>query len=288
MGGDTSQLRPYRPIMVLAGKAASGKSNILEMCGRFLGYQGEKLISYPSLNNAKNLAEMFDAEKVSPILVDELSTRFFTGNTGERETKRIANELYHAHPCMITATNADDFFVKSQLENRMYVLFIQNQFDEKRKKESIETLNRIKESVTPFLFYDFSKRMADFLHSKDNLDYILDPLQPARELFLSYYQELDLAVPEFFPHSPFSDYFSRGSEVWRNLYDFKREHFQSEKEFIIIHPLIAERKEDREKLLAFIPGHMIVENVGVYKLRKDSFLEFIGIKKGRWFDNWFK
>ncbi|ASJ56838.1 hypothetical protein BP422_26945 [Brevibacillus formosus] len=217
--GDASQRSQFRPFLMLAGRALSGKTTILEFIADLIGYKGKnKLVSYSKFNRADSVLPFLQSELVAPVLIDEVSQSFFTGTAGERVTKIGANDLEGIHPCIIGTTNATDFSMESQLARRIYCLFINNTFDSNKLKESREFLYQIKSKVTTDLFRDFSYRLAHRIQKNEHFACEDDPLKVARIIFMDYYQMTNLSKPPYFPDDKLNDYYERGRQIWRNLY----------------------------------------------------------------------
>ncbi|MGG4499066.1 phospholipase D family protein [Brevibacillus reuszeri] len=280
--GDASQRSQFRPFLMLAGRALSGKTTILEFIADLMGYKGKnKLISYSKFNRADSVLPFLQSELVAPVLIDEVSQSFFTGTAGERVTKIGANDLEGIHPCIMGTTNATDFSMESQLARRIYCLFINNTFDSNKLKESRDYLYQIKSKVTTDLFQDFSYRLAQRIQKNEQFACEDDPLKVARIIFMEYYQTTKLTQPPYFPDDKLNDYYERGRQIWRNLYIQNRKAFKRRKDkvFVNIEELaIKGERKSRKILLSYIPTDIIDEETGVLVLDRRKFISFIGIR----------
>ncbi|MBH8609120.1 phospholipase D family protein [Thermoactinomyces sp. CICC 10521] len=280
-GGDASQRSQFRPFLVLAGRALSGKTTILEFIADLMGYKGTtKFISYSKLNRADSVLPFMESELVAPVLMDEISQAFFTGTAGERVTKMGANDLEGVHPCLIGTTNAADFSMESQLARRIYCLFISNTFDTNRLKESSEYLFQIKSKVTTDLFRDFTYRLAQRIQGDEPFAFEDDPVRVARLIFKEYYQQTGLSQPPYFPEGKLNDYYERGKLIWRNLYIQNKKAFKNRKDkvFVNIDELTTKgERKSRKILISYIPADIVDEETGVLVLDRKKFFSFIGL-----------
>jgi HKD family nuclease len=280
-GKDVSQRSQFRPFLILAGRALSGKTTILEFIAKLMGYQGTtKFISYSKLNRADNVLPFMQSELVAPVLMDEIGQSFFTGTAGERVTKMGANDLEGIHPCLIGTTNAANFSMESHLARRIYCLFINNVFDTNRLKESSECLYRIKSKVTTDLFQDFTYRLAKRIQNGEPFAFEDDPVRVARIIFKEYYQQTGLSQPPYFPEGKLNDYYERGKQIWKNLYIQNKKAFKNRKNkvFVNIDELtIKGERKSRKILISYLPTDIVDEETGVLVLDRKKFFSFIGL-----------
>jgi hypothetical protein len=282
--------RDIRPILILSGQSRSGKSTIAEIAADFMGNRRtNKLIPYSKFSRATSLQPYFYTGIVSPLLVDEIKPSFFTGAAGGGLVREVANELSGPHPCLIGATNTENITAEPAVANRIYLLHFNNPFDPALKTESRRFLNDLRSRITPDLFYDFTERMANKIHEEQEKIVDLDDfLRPAREIFLSYYEELGREVPEFFPRQLFNDYYTEGAKVWKELYQQQPDWFPENKDgFISVAPEIF--KETKKSIIDYLPTEVVeLYNEPILLLRKEQFLKYIGIEKKKRIWNWFK
>jgi len=283
--GEASQRYLFRPIMVLAGRASSGKTTILKFIADLIGgYTGtDKFLSFSKLKRSDGIQPFMETEFVAPVLVDELTDTFFTGQAGERITKYLANDLEGVHPCLIGTTNADNFSMKAQMARRIYFLMINSAFDPKRFDEAEEYLANIKAKLTTDLFRDFTYRLAERIRNDQPFAYKKDFLQVAREIFQEYYEETTLSKPSFFPDQPINDYYERGKKIWANLYTERKKAFTVRKNELRVKmdDLIKDPK-DQKINISYLPPDVVIEETGILVLDKKRFFSFIGVKR-RWF-----
>lgn len=283
--GETSQRYLFRPIMVLAGRSSSGKTTLIRfIAGLIGGYTGtDPYVSYSRLNRANEILPFMETEFVAPVLVDELTESFFTGQSGERVAKYLANDLEGVHPCLIGTTNADGFSMKPQIARRIYFLMINSVFDSKRSDEAEEYWAKIQAKLTNDLFRDFTYRLAKRIQNDQPFAYKKDFLQVAREIFQEYYEETKLPKPSFFPNQMINDYYERGKKIWADLYTERRKAFTVRKNELRVKKddLFKDPKE-RKINMNYLPPDVVIEETGILVLDKKRFLSFIGVKR-RWF-----
>lgn len=282
--GDASQRSQFRPMMVMAGRATSGKTTILEFIADLMGYTGTtKYLSFPKIKRADRIRDFMDTEFVAPVLVDEISESFFTLVGGEQLTKYVANDLEGRHPCLIGTTNADGFSMKAQMARRIYFLMIDSAFDPKRSDESGEYLANIKTKLTTDLFRDFTHRLVERIHSDRPFAYKGDFLQVAREIFREYYEETGLPKPPFFPDQPINDYYERGRNIWSKFYTTHKKFFTVHKRelWVNMDELVKDPAEKKANI-SYLPPDVVIEETGVLVLDKKRFFSFIGVKNW-WF-----
>ncbi len=283
--GEASQRYLFRPIMVLAGRTSSGKTTLMKfIAGLIGGYTGtDPYVSYSKLNRANGILPFMETEFIAPVLVDELTESFFTGQSGERVTKYLANDLEGVHPCLIATTNADGFSMKPQVARRIYFLMINSVFDSKRSDEAEEYQAKITAKLTNDLFRDFTYRLAQRIQNDQPFAYKKDFLQVAREIFQEYYEETKLPKPSFFPDQMINDYYERGKKIWADLYTERKKAFTVRKNELRVKKddLFKDPKE-RKTNMNYLPPEVVIEETGILVLDKKRFFSFIGVKR-RWF-----
>ena len=112
-----------------------------------------------------------------------------------------------------------------------------------------------------------------------------DILLPAREIFLDYFQELDMKTPAYFSNSRIDDYYMRGKIMWRDLYKIKYKGFKEDRkngvillddEFVFGTKMSANR--EKKELLQFLPIGVLREEKGIVRLDYEKFFNFIEMK----------
>lgn len=274
--------------LVLAGRAASGKTSVLEFIGMLLGNNTPFYIPYSAIQKGKtvdkNILEgYFGAEYLSPILVDEMASSFFTGKTGENIIKDVSNSARGQHPVFICTTNAREFNTNGQVLRRIYYLQIDSEFNiENYNADSKKYLSDIKSEIDSSLLRDFSYRVSLKIKNDEEIYNENDCLFLARKIFLDYYNECGLAVPEWFPNKPFRDYTQRGRLIWRTLYQNNRDLFKEESDgTIYVEPGIFSSPKAKEDSVNFLGYGCLKEDTQVLLLESKRFYEFIGIKPKR-------
>lgn len=124
--GRKSVRRYFPPFLIVSGRSMAGKTTALEFIGRLLGnHSPHSYLAYENIKNTSVIWDAFHENNVSPIMVDEIDTKFFTSTAaekGERLIKYISNELQFHHPALIGTTNASGFDISSQASTRIYYL----------------------------------------------------------------------------------------------------------------------------------------------------------------------
>lgn len=272
-------------ILVLAGRAASGKTSVLEFIGMLLGNNSPFYIPYTSIQKGKtvdkNIMEgYFATENLSPVLVDEIAPSFFTGRTGESIIKDISNNANGKHPVLICTTNAREFNTNGQVLRRIYYIQVDSEFNLKElSTESKQYLNEIKSEIDCSLFKDFTYRVCQKI--KNNEDYYRenDCLYLAREIFKDYYNESNIEVPEWFPKQPFFDYEERGKTIWRELYSNYKDSFKDKGDgTIYVDGVIFKNPKEKENCVNFLGYGCLKEDIQILLLDSDIFYKYIGVK----------
>lgn len=271
--------------LIIGGRAKSGKSSLLSFVSKLTAnYIGKDYLEYKDIEKAGVLEALFYENNIYPILVDEMSEKFFNSTAqskGEIFIKHIANSRDGHHPALITTTNTSNFNVPSQVLRRVYYIQIDKTFDDNKKIDSdayfIDTIS----GVDNLLFRDFCARICEVIGDgqkiyKDSSD----PLWIARKIFKEYYNELGLKIPFYFPEGPFDDYKNRGKNMWITLFNEKREIFRYNQESDTLVVTLSNFMDEREKrnYLNYIDVGCIKEDMGLYTvLHSTMFFNWIGI-----------
>lgn len=293
---ETSGSKSDIPIMlVIAGRAASGKSNLLAYVDRILtGRQlqiEQHYFQYKKIEKKNDISNLFLSDNTSPILVDEVPSSFFNSkasNKGEELIKYLSNTLDNKHPVMICTTNTNGFNIPSQVVRRIYFLKVDACFDEKYKAEANAYYGQVMEQANNLLFRDFCFRMGERIKqnipllSPDTSDYLVT----AREIFMEYFDIAEVKIPDYFPKTPYNDYDSRGRNMWKTLYLQEKEKFiftpaRKGKEATLSINIkdIVSSKLDKDLYLNYLKPGVLVEESGVFTvLRANEFYKWIGVK----------
>jgi len=272
--------------LVIAGRAASGKTTALEFIGLLLGNNSPYYIPYSLIQSGRTvdknkLESYFDSEYLAPILVDEIPSSFFTGKTGENIIKEISNNTTGKHPVMIGTTNVREFNTTSQVLRRIYYIQVDSEFNTKEfNAESKKYLNEIESEIDNSLFKDFSYRIAEKIKNEEILYKENDCLFLAREIFKEYYKECGMNVPEWFPHQPFYDYEERGKEIWKNIYENNRDAFieKDDGTIYVNTSIIFNNPRERENIVNYLGIGCVKEDSQILLLNGDIFYNYIGVK----------
>jgi len=228
--GRESVRRNIPLFLVLAGRTSSGKTSALEFINLLIGNTNPYL-SYEQLSKKNMIVDLFYTSNVSPILVDEVDSKFFTSTAadkGERLIKDVTNNLDGKHRVFICRTNTTNFDATAQVISRIYYLQIDNTFDKHKHGESSKFLGDIMSAVSSMLYQDFTERLADRIKHDEAFYTAKDYLAIAREIFKEYHAECNLQLPEWFSEQRFDDYNERGKKIWRELFISNRKHSMSE------------------------------------------------------------
>lgn len=217
--------------LVIGGVRESGKSTLLNFIAGLLGESGSSIYDYARhLDTAGKLMDLLESSNLLPIITDELSNSFFGKSSsprkGENLVKLLSNTVpEHSMGTLIGTTNYADFSSAGQVIRRIYYLEVNNMFDSKKKKESMNVLRDLNDGISDTLFRDFSYRFATELRNRSEVFQIDDFMILTRRIFKDYYKECSLTPPKYFPEKRFLDYETRKKLVWKQLY------FSTDKEY---------------------------------------------------------
>jgi len=292
----TSGSKADIPIMlVIGGRPASGKSNMLAYIDRVLSGRQLPLerhyIQYKNIEKGGTIPGLFQTDNTYPLLVDEVAPSFFSSKysgKGEELIKYLSNTLSGRHPVMICTTNTGAFSIPAQVARRIYYLQVDSSFDEELKAQANEYYENVMANANNILFRDFCNRMSlaisgnESLFDEGNVDY----LHMARQIFAQYYAETGMEKPKYFSESLYHDYTARGQNLWRTLFLQKQESFSyndneknGEAVLTINLKTIASVTRDNLVYMNYLRPDLLVEEAGVFTvLRAEAFCEWIGVK----------
>ncbi|MCT7540379.1 hypothetical protein N5T82_11060 [Aliarcobacter cryaerophilus] len=123
------------------------------------------------------------------------------------------------------------------------------------------------------------------LEQKLNSGYEIDTndiLKPSREVFKEYFKILDISIPSYFSDERIDDYYIRGQQMWRDLYDMKYTGFKEDKKtntILLDDEIVFGTKLNssttKKELLQYLPIGVLVEDKGIVKLNHKNFFDFI-------------
>lgn len=283
--------------MLIAGMAHSGKTHLIKFLSHIMGNRGSyyhyiknSRLSSMSQINPQLVNRFFEKEILTPIFVDEINKEYFSSNSssvsgymGEGYIKNLTNSKEGRHPCMIATSNTD-FSANPQIMRRIYYIQLNNPFDTAKKVETGDFFNEVLSSFGTDLFKDFLFRMEERFDSGIEVD-INDILSPAREIFKEYYNMCGLGIPSFFSDSSLNDYYLRGRQMWKNLYNMKHTAFKEDRasntilldDEAVFGTKMSAGREKRE-LLQYLPVGVLLEEKGIVRLNREKFFSFIGQK----------
>lgn len=286
--GRESVRRNIPLFLVLAGRTSSGKTSALEFINLLTG-NTKSYLSYEQLSKKNMIVDLFYTSNVSPILVDEVDSKFFTSTAadkGERLIKDVTNNLDGKHPVFICTTNTTNFDATAQVISRIYYLQIDNTFDKQKQGESSKFLGSIMSEVNSVLYQDFTVRLADRIKHDDPFYTVEDYLAIAREIFREYHVECNLELADWFSEQRFDDYNQRGKKIWRELFISNKEAFdvRNDNTIYVRSEMLGKRnKREREEIINYLPPESILEDNTVLILNKEIFMKFINKKSSKRF-----
>jgi len=283
--------------MLIAGMAQSGKTHLIKFISQIMGNHGEyyhyiKQAKLSSMNqiNPQIINQFFCEENLTPIFVDEIEKDYYSststassGYKGESFIKNMTNAKNGKHPCMIATSNTD-FSANSQVMRRMYYIQLNNPFDSDKKEETAEYFTNILNEFGTELYQDFLFRLEKRFSEGIKID-VNDILSPAREIFLEYFEELDMKVPSYFSKNRIDDYYLRGKVMWGDLYNVKFKGFKEDKkqniillddEYVFGSKMSANR--EKKELLQYLPIGVLREEKGIVRLDYQKFFHFIDME----------
>jgi len=284
--GRDSVRRNIPLFLVLAGRTSSGKTSALEFISLLLG-NINPYMSYEQISKKNMILDLFYTSNVSPILVDEVDSKFFTSTAadkGERLIKDVTNNLEGKHPVFICTTNTTHFDATAQTISRIYYLQIDNTFDKNKQAASSKYLGDIMGQINSSLYQDFTYRLGDLIRHDETFYSPEDFLSIARQIFIEYHEQCNLPLPNWFPKERFDDYIVRGKNIWRELYISNPQAFDLRTDntiFVRIEELGKRTKREREEIINYLPPESILEDNTVLILNKKIFLNFIDRKEKR-------
>lgn len=291
--GRESVRRNIPLFLVLAGRTSSGKTSALEFINLLLG-NTQSYLSYKQISKKNMIVDLFYTSNVSPILVDEVDSKFFTSTAadkGERLIKDVTNNLDSKHPVFICTTNTTNFDATAQVISRIYYLQIDNTFDKQKQAESSKYLGDIMSEVSSTLYQDFTERLADRIKHHEMFYTAEDYLFIAREIFKEYHAECELELPEWFSTQKFDDYNERGKKIWHELFISNKEAFdvRNDNTVYVRSEVLGKRtKREREEIINYLPPESILEDNTVLILNKEIFMSFINERSNKAFwRKWF-
>lgn len=285
--------------MLIAGMAQSGKTHLIKFISQIMDNHGEyyhyiKQAKLSSMNqiNPQIINQFFCEENITPIFVDEIEKDYYSststassGYKGESYIKNLTNAKNGKHPCMIATSNTD-FSANSQVMRRMYYIQLNNPFNSDKKEETAEYFTTILNEFGVELYRDFLFRLEEKFAEGIKID-VNDILAPARDIFLEYFEILDMKVPSYFSKNRIDDYYLRGKVMWGDLYNVKYKGFKEDRknniillddEYVFGSKMSANR--EKKELLQYLPIGVLREEKGIVRLDYQKFFQFIE-KKSR-------
>ena len=280
--------------MLIAGQSQSGKTHLLKFISQIMGNLGNyyhfskssKLSSMSEIN-PQTIYNFFEEENLMPIFIDEIIKDYFSSNSsstssymGEGFIKKLTNAKDGKYPCMIASSNTD-FSANSQVMRRIYYIQLNNPFDVSKKSEMDDIFTTLLHDFGNDLYRDFLFKLEQKLNSGYEID-TNDILKPSREVFKEYFKILDMPIPSYFSEERIDDYYIRGQQMWRDLYDMKYDGFKEDKKTNtillndeIVFGIKLNSNGTKKELLQYLPIGVLVEDKGIVKLNHKNFFDFI-------------
>lgn len=290
------------PIMlVIGGRAASGKSNLLAYIDRILSDRQllveQHYIQYKQIEKRDTVGELFMTDNTYPLLVDEVPPAFFNSkstNKGEELIKYLSNTLDSKHPVMICTTNTGGFSIPAQVARRIYFLKVDACFNEKYKSEANAYYEDVMANASNILFRDFCSKMGELVKTNSSLfeDDSADYLGIVRKIFREYFIISKMEIPACFPNQLYRDYEYRGKNMWKTLYQQTKDRFvyspkKGEKEatFTLNLKDMTTGVKDVQVYMNYLRQDILVEEAGMYVvLKAEAFCDWIGVKNVSWLE----
>jgi hypothetical protein len=181
---------------------------------------------------------------------------------------------------MLASSNTD-FSANSQVMRRMYYIQLNNPFDTSKKSEMDDFFTTLLHNFGNELYRDFLYKLEQKLNSGYEID-TNDILKPSREVFKEYFKILDISIPSYFSDERIDDYYIRGQQMWRDLYDMKYTGFKEDKKtntILLDDEIVFGTKLNssttKKELLQYLPIGVLVEDKGIVKLNHKNFFDFI-------------
>lgn len=270
----------FRPFLIIAGRAESGKTTALEFISILLGNHGKRFFPYKDVDKKGILLDYFHSSNVYPLLIDEVPVNFFKSidqTKGEALIKHVSNDLNVSHPVLIATTNQTKFSVNNQILRRVYYLEINNKFDNHKAGEAGQELNEILSRIDNILFKDFTYRVCNYIRQREKFYEVQDPLYIARHIFKQYYQDAYLDLPKWFPETPFIDYEERGRKLWQNTFKAYPQAFKEHTDDTIFVETseFCQNSPERQTYIDYLNPACIHEDNVILVLSKKDFYKFI-------------
>jgi len=284
--------------LLIAGLSQSGKTHLIKFiskiignCGQYYHYNRQSKLSSLDHISPQIIDNFLYEENLTPVFVDEITKDYFSSQSsvssnymGEDYVKKITNTREGKFPTIIATSNTD-FSANAQVMRRIYYIQLNNPFDTGKKSETTKYFNDIYESFGTELFQDFLLRISHKFREGIPFDQE-DFLNIGRSVFLDYFSETEMQIPEWFSDSRIDDYYLRGKQIWQRLYRTKKKGFTEDKtsneitvdDDIVFGSKLSVSKEKRE-CLQYLSAGIVKEDKGLVVLNRNKFLKFISKKQ---------
>jgi hypothetical protein len=284
--------------LLIAGLSQSGKTHLIKFiskiignCGHYYHYNRQSKLSSLDHISPQIIDNFLYEENLTPVFVDEITKDYFSSQSsvssnymGEDYVKKITNTREGKFPAIIATSNTD-FSANAQVMRRIYYIQLNNPFDTGKKSETTKYFNDIYESFGTELFQDFLHRISQKFREGIPFDQE-DFLNIGRSVFLDYFSETEMQVPEWFSDSRIDDYYLRGKQIWQRLYRTKKKGFTEDKtsnEITIDDDIVFGSKlsvsKDKRECLQYLSAGIVKEDKGLVVLNRNKFLKFISKKQ---------
>ena len=277
-------------MLIIGGQANTGKSKLLFFINKLLGNNYD-VYNYQEIDvrGQRIIADMLETENIFPLLVDEVEQKLFDSSTGQMLIKSATNKLVNPHPCFIGTTNKE-FSPRAEIVRRLYYInftdpFLMGYSEEKKKADKY--LSEEVGDIDDTIFKYFVAEMLEIIRKdSENFFMISDPLFYGRKILKKMFEDNELdssCVSDEF----LGDFYRTSSIEWKNIFIYHRELFKLSKDedeelYLVDLNSIAQDvgyKRRAEALRNKLPPDVLKSSQEpVIALRKDKFLDFIGIK----------
>lgn len=227
--GTEEMLSKVPNILFISGQSSSGKTPLLSAINFLLqnsAYSIPQWKNYKEYDGKSYMTNRMQENNLFPLMIDEVEKEFLSGGKcrwyGEAWIKETANSLgSEQRPYMMMASNKN-VELSSPLQTRINYISIDEKIMLSSKEKAI--LSDIINSLNNKLFKDFCDRAIE----KENLydvkydsKFMPDFVGAARDIFLDYFREAGMEIPDNFPMAPINDYAIKGIQMWKDAFEDK-------------------------------------------------------------------
>ncbi|WP_044917005.1 hypothetical protein [Butyrivibrio sp. WCE2006] len=295
--GTEEMLAKIPNILFISGQSSSGKTPLLSAINQLLqngAYNIPQWKSYRDYDGKSYMTNRMQENNLFPVMIDEVEKDFLSGGKcrwyGEAWIKEVSNNLGSGlKPYMMMASNKN-IELSSPLQTRINYISIDEKIALSSEERTI--LSDIINSMNNRLFKDFCARALEkenIYDVKYDSKFMPDFAGPARDIFLEYFEEVQMEIPDNFPMSPINDYAIKGIQMWKDAFSDQTISeaftYKGESNELIVNRELLSRKQYSRKerdLLRFLSESVKKSgnaNENQYLHRDaEAFFEWIGVK----------